>query len=110
MEDKWKVELKSFKMGDDIVLMLQGGDTPHIGAVALAIPYKNTASASLITASHHKDGDLAKPLSEKVAKNLNTKVVLIVGLHIDSATKDDIERLISNSETVINKFIENNRK
>lgn len=109
MENKWKVSLKSYKMGDDLVLLLQGGEKPHIGAVALAIPYKETASASLISAPEHKDGDLAKPLSEKVAKALKTKVILVVGIHIDDATQKDINQLINNSKSVINNFIEKMR-
>jgi hypothetical protein len=109
MKDKWKVSLKSFKMGDDWVLLLQGGEKPHIGAVALAVPYKETASASLISAPRHKDGDLAKPLSEKVAKELKTKVTLVVGIHVDDATQKDINQLINNSKSMINNFIEKTR-
>lgn len=107
--NKWDVNLRHFKMGDDLVLMLQGGEKPHIGAVALALPYKNTASASLIAVPNHKDGDLAKPLSEKVAKELKIKVILIVGIHIDDASHKDLEKVINNSEIAIDEFIKKNR-
>jgi hypothetical protein len=103
--NKWDVILDSFEMGDDLVLLLKGGEKYHIGAVAMAIPYKNTASTSVISSYGHKDGELAKPLAEKVAKNLKKTVVLVAGLHIDDATKEDINRLIDNSNKVIDDFL-----
>jgi hypothetical protein len=104
--NKWEVNLDSYEMGDDLVLMLKGGEKHHVGAVAMAIPYKDTASTSIISAYGHKDGELAKPLAEKVAKTLKKIVVIIVGLHIDEATKDDIQKLVENSNRVINEFLE----
>jgi hypothetical protein len=104
--NKWKVFLDSYEMGEDLVLMLRGGEKYHVGAVAMAIPYKETASTSIISAYGHKDGELAKPLAEKVAKNLKKTVVLVVGLHIDEASKVDIQKLINNSNKVIDDFLE----
>jgi hypothetical protein len=104
--NKWKVNLDSYEMGDDLVLMLKGGEKHHVGAIAMATPYKDTASTSIISAYGHKEGELAKPLAEKVSKNLKKTVVLIAGLHIDKATKEDIQKLIDNSYKAIDKFLE----
>jgi hypothetical protein len=104
--NKWKVNLDSYELGDDLVLILKGGEKHHIGAVAMAIPYKDTASTSIISSYGHKDGELAKPLAEKVAKNLKKTVVLVAGLHIDKATKKDIQKLIDNSNKLIDDFLE----
>jgi hypothetical protein len=103
--NKLNVKIESFQMGNDLIIFLFGGDMPHIGAVALAIPYRNTASASLLTVQGHKDGDLAKPLSEKMAKQLGKKVLLIVGIHVDNASSEEINQLVENSEELIDKFI-----
>ena len=105
--NKWKVDLNSFEMGDDLVLMLTGGNKPHIGAVALAIPYKQTSSASLLSVYGHKDGEIAKPLAEKVSKEIKKTVIVIVGIHLDNATKEDIEKLINNSNSEVEKFLNN---
>ncbi len=104
--NKWKVNLDSYKIGDDLVLILKGGEKHHVGAVAIAIPYKNTASTSVISVYGHKDSELAKPLAEKVAKNLKKIVVLIAGLHIDDATQEDIQKLVNNSNKRIEQFLE----
>ena len=104
--NKWEVYLDSYEMGDDLVLILKGGEKYHAGAVAMAIPYKKTASTSLISAYGHKDGDVAKPLAEKVAKSLKKTVVLIAGLHIENASKEDIQKLIDNSNKIVEEFLE----
>jgi hypothetical protein len=104
--NKWNVVVDSYEMGDDLVLMLRGGEKYHIGAVAMATPYKNTASTSIISSYGHKEGDLVKPLAEKVAKKLKKTVVLVAGLHIDNATHDDIQKLVENSNKVIDDFLE----
>jgi hypothetical protein len=104
--NRCKVELKSFKMGDDLVLMLTGGNKPHIGAAALAIPYKQTSSASLLTVYGHKDGEIAKPLAEKVSKKIKKTVVVIVGIHLDNATLNDINMFIKNSNKEVDTFLE----
>jgi hypothetical protein len=93
-------------VGNDLVLILKGGEKHHVGAVAMAIPYKQTASASLISVYGHKDGEVAKPLAEKIAKKLKKTTVLIAGLHIENATKEDIQRLIDKSNQVVDEFLE----
>ena len=103
--NKWKVDLNSFEMGDDLVLMLTGGNKPHVGAVALAIPYKQTSSASLLSVYGHKDGEIAKPLAEKVSKEIKKTVIVIVGIHLDNATNEDIQKFIDNSNNKVEKFL-----
>ncbi|MFX0033114.1 MAG: hypothetical protein ACFE8E_11335 [Candidatus Hodarchaeota archaeon] len=103
--NKWKVDLDSLKMGDGLILTLKGGDAPHIGAVALAIPYKQTSSASLLSVYGHKDGEIAKPIAERIAKKLKKTVVVIVGIHLDNATEEDIKKFIDNSNTEVDKFL-----
>lgn len=103
--NKWKVNLESFNMGEDLVLMLTGGNKPHIGAVALAIPYKQTSSSSLLTVYGHKDGEIAKPLAEQVSKKIKKTVIVIVGIHLDNATKLDINKLVNNANSEVDKFL-----
>lgn len=102
----WKVNLDSFEIGEGLLLILTGGNKPHIGAVALAIPYKQTTSASLLSVYGHKDGEIAKPIAEKVSKKLNKTVVVIVGIHLDNATKNDIKKFVDNSYSEVDKFLE----
>lgn len=104
--NNWRVNLDSFEIGDDLLLTLTGGNKPHIGAIALAIPYKQTSSASLLSVYGHKDGEIAKPIAEKVSKKLHKNVVVIVGIHLDNATENDIKNFIDNSYSEVDKFLD----
>lgn len=89
-----------------MLIVLTGGERPHCGAVALAVPYKKTASCSLLSAPQHKDGDLAKPLAEKIAKRTGKNVVLVAGVHVENATPEDVQMLVDNSHKEVDRFLE----
>jgi hypothetical protein len=91
------------RCGDDISLAVSGGDRPHIGAAALAVPRpslsdktKLSATVSSICVTGHKDDELARSAATKLAAKHNCVVVVTVGLHIDNASIDDIGHLYEN--------------
>lgn len=89
---------------DGVIVDLAGGDKPHVGAVSINIPRRSlkdpskfSASSSVFTLVGHKDDEIAKPISEKLSRELNQVVVVVAGLHVEHATNEDINRLLSNS-------------
>jgi len=97
---KYRVEACYLETGRGIVMCLVGGDRPHVGALALAIPRpslkdpsKLSSSTSVLTLMGHKEDEIVKPVAEKLAKELNQPVVVVAGLHIDEASEEDIKRL-----------------
>jgi len=100
-------------MGEDICLILSGGDQEHIGAVAvaqprpsLADPARMSATASVITLPGHKEDMLARELSLKVAGTLNVAACVICGIHIRHPTPDMLEEMIVASRGLVNTFLE----
>ena len=97
------VEATITKCGRDLNVCIGGGDTYHIGAVALAIPRPSLADTSQISASvsvlcvtGHKEDDLARTTALTLACKLNARTVVTCGLHIDNATPQDIQILNKN--------------
>ena len=99
---KFRVNMSISRVDGGIVAVVGGGERSHIGAAAIAVPYtkvKNQpldSSSSVITLPGHKDDVLARAISEKLAKSLNQVVVVVAGVHVDNASKSDIELLVSN--------------
>lgn len=112
-EGKYRVEgIGIIVEGKGLVILILGGESPHIGAVALAIPRpslkdprKLSATVSVLTLSGHKDDEIARPISENVAKNLNQVTVTVAGVHIDEASDQDISKLVTNSMKASKKLI-----
>ncbi|MBI5522480.1 MAG: hypothetical protein HY910_07625 [Desulfarculus sp.] len=95
------------KAGPDLLVLVTGGDTPHIGAVAaatprpsLADPNRQSATASVLCFLGHKEDDLAKGLAEFLASRLGSRVVVAAGAHWDNLTAAQIETVRHNAATL----------
>lgn len=101
-----------------VVVLMFGGEEPHVGSVAIAVPRSSlrdpTKSSSTVVSVYtligHKDNEVAKPVAERLARELNDVVVVIVGIHIEDATEEEIKKLMNNSHKVIEKLLENIKK
>ena len=92
-EGKHQVSLKKQLIGPDILLILTGGDQPHLGGVVLCEPGKKS---QVIIRGTHKDHIVLQPLAEAACKKYNTTIVAVGGIHIDNASEEDIDQVIKN--------------
>ena len=98
---KYKVWLKREKIGNDLVFLLGGGERSHIGGVVICELGK---PAQAIRLTGHYDDIVLKPIAEIACKKYKTKVVTIGGVHIDHATKQEIDLLIENSKKLVERI------
>ena len=110
-KDKYKVKLVVIKSGEDLTVIISGGEKPHIGAMAVSIPHpslkdsnKVSTSTSVFTLIGHKEDELSKQIAENITKITKKITVVIVGLHIEKATAQDIEYLIQNTQKAVGKL------
>ena len=99
------------KLGKDLLVTITGGDA-HIGAVSLSLTTKNIkisqhtfTSSHLLVINGHKEGDIAATLSNKITKSTGKNCVLIVGIHINNITQNEIEGILDNCQKGIKKII-----
>ena len=92
-DGKFKVWLEEKKIGDDLLYVLGGGERTHIGGIVFCEPNKEP---QIIHLAGHYDDIVLKSIAETACKKYGTKVVVTGGIHIDNATKDDIEKLVEN--------------
>ena len=97
-EGKYRVWLLCEGIGNDLVYMLGGGQRSHIGSVVMKIPQKEVIIMKL---EGHYDQDVLIPIAEAAAQKYHKKVVALGGIHIDNASKDDIDQLVSNCKELI---------
>jgi hypothetical protein len=111
-EGKFTVNLAATITRNGIIVIILGGERPHIGAIALSIPRPSladssrlSATTSVLTLTGHKDDEVARPAAEKLATELNQIVVAVVGLHVEHAKKEDLKKLLANSTEAIEIFL-----
>jgi len=107
---KHKVDLAVTLVGGDLVAVISGGNKPHVGAVAVAIPRpslknacKLSSTSSVITLKAHKDDEVARMAAETLASRYNKVVVVSAGMHIDNASNADIGKLVANAKAAVEK-------
>lgn len=93
-----KIDLKAFVIGNDLCVIVSGGDRPHIGCVTLSVPRlsladsnNKSATTSVLNLLGHKDDEAAKYISHTLSSRLNKNVVVTCGIHVDNITQKEIE-------------------
>jgi hypothetical protein len=111
-------------VGDDIDIIVGGGEKPHIGGVALAEPAVTvhpvtgeTVSAdegtesgfsriAVLSAAGHKDVAIAEMFAATFCSEFGVRVAAGSGVHIDDATEEMIEQLMDTCSTLLGKSLE----
>lgn len=94
---KHRVTLEQQKIGGDLLLILKGGEQPHVGAVVVCEPGRN---ARIVRLGSHKDHIVLEPLAKTASEKYEITVVAVGGIHIDHATKNDIDKIIQNCKEI----------
>lgn len=94
---KHQVHLERKEIGDHLLFVLTGGQQPHLGGMVVCEPGKEPMILRLGT---HKDYIVLRSLAETACEKYKTTVAAVGGIHIDHATKKDIDTIIQNCKRI----------
>ena len=85
------------RAGEDLVVVIGGGQKPHVGCVVLAQPRPAktksgvwSASCSVLTIPPHKEEPIARGIATRVAEAFGRVTVVTAGVHDDDLNADGI--------------------
>lgn len=88
--------------GDDLVVVVGGGERPHVGCVVLALPLPSrstaggwTPSVSLLTVPRHKEEPIARAIAEAIVRATGRTTVVTAGVHDDGIDRAGIEAYLA---------------
>jgi len=97
------ISARAFWVGPDLVVMITGGELPHVGAVAMAAPRpsladpaRTSSTASVFTYPSHKEDRLAQAIAELLSARMETRVVVTAGCHWDGLEPEGIKQVSAN--------------
>lgn len=99
-----------------MLVVIYGGDEHHIGAVAVAYPamshYRAASTVSLnsLTLPGHSDYVVANSAAEKTCKALRVTTVVAVGIHMNNASKEEIEGAVQATDLMVDEMIAHHNK
>lgn len=107
-----KINMKVLSVGEDLCLIISGGDSPHIGCVTLSVPRPSLADKNVVSATTsilnligHKDDEAAKYVSHTLSSKLNKNVVVTCGIHVNNITAEEIDITINLLRELTEKLI-----
>ena len=84
-------------VGEDLVIVVGGGQRPHVGCVVLAQPQpakaKNggwSVSCSVLTIPPHKEEPIARGIANRLAEASGRVTVVTAGIHDDNLDPDGV--------------------
>lgn len=114
---RFKIRANVILVGKDLIVSIWGGTSPHVGAVAMAIPRPSlsnpdviSATSSILTRVGHKEDDIVKKVSEKLSSELGKVVVVSAGIHWDDITNDEINIIRLACDTLTCRLIQRVRR
>lgn len=89
------------KIGPDYAILLEGGESPHIGCAVMAVPRPSLtgdgsvgSTASVLNLTGHKDEEVCRYLAEQISKKKGAVTVCTGGIHIDHITSEQIKEIM----------------
>ncbi len=99
--------------GDDLLVLITGGESPHLGAVAMAAPRpsladpaRTSATTSVFCFMGHKEDELARQMAQTLASRLGCRVVVAAGLHWDGLDQAGLEAVGRNAALLLEMLLE----
>ncbi len=89
----FNIRIERMGMGDDQVFLVTGGER-HIGAVATAYYMGKNVMTQYHIVPGHREGQLAAELAQLAAEQIGRTVTVLMGIHIEKASKADIEEVV----------------
>ena len=101
-EGRYTVTLKSHKIGKDILIIITGGEEDHIGSATL-IEEKDHLQTMI--KKGHQDHVISEKMANIIYDTIGKDLLVVCGIHIDDASKEEIDILVNNVQTCVDRFI-----
>lgn len=92
-EGKTKVYLEKYTLGEDLLIVISGGDKSHIGSSVICTPGGRTR---VLTLDNHKDHLVLEPIAKAACEKYQKVVAAVGGIHINDASEEEIDEVVEN--------------
>jgi hypothetical protein len=91
-EGRINLKLNAFLLGEDLCIIVTGGDKPHLGAVTVG---SKQVEAWTFCFPHHKEDEVTKLLYAVITETFDKNVMICCGIHIDNISASEIDTVVS---------------
>lgn len=98
--------------GDDLAIVVTGGERPHIGSVSVAVPRLSltgsgeiSATVSTFNVTGHLDNAIGDKFAKALAARFNCVCSVSCGVHIDGLDQAGIQSVLDLSNELLDRVI-----
>ena len=99
---RYTVTLESHKIGKDRLVIITGGEEEHIGSATLI---EEKGHLQTISKKGHKDHIVSERMANIIYDKIGKDLLVVCGIHIDDASKEEIDILVDNTQACVNIFL-----
>jgi hypothetical protein len=81
---------------------ITGGDLSHVGSVSVM---DEQGSLTTTLFPNHRDNVISDKWATEIYKKISLPVVVTAGVHYDNINKNDIQKIISETDDIMNKIL-----
>ncbi len=82
--------LDAYKMGDDLVVLISGGDRPHLGTITAGARLEPIQTVQL---QNHKEFYITEEIAIRLRKEFSGNFAICCGTHLEQITKEEVKLL-----------------
>lgn len=85
-----RLVLDAYFMGEDVVVLLSGGDRPHLGTITAGTRLEPLQTVQL---QNHKEFYITEEIAVRLRKQFRGNFAICCGAHLDNITSEEIKQL-----------------
>jgi len=101
-EGRYTVRLESYNVGRDMLIVITGGEEDHIGSATLI---ETQGHLQTIIKKGHQDHIISERMANIIYDKIERDLLVVCGIHIDDASKEEIDRLVDNAQACVDIFL-----
>ena len=107
-----KLTAKAAFAGNDLWVLVSGGETPHIGSVSIGIPRQsltgdngNSATVSTFNVTGHKDDAVGNLFAARLASEFCCAASVSCGIHYHALSGDALRQVMDEAELLLAELV-----
>jgi len=99
---RYRVKLVSYNVGKDMLIVITGGEEDHIGSATMI---ETKGHLQTIIKKGHQDHIISERMANIIYDKIGKDLLVVCGIHIDDASKEEIDMLVDNAQRCVNIFL-----
>ena len=107
-----KIQMEVTPVGEDLLILLTGGDQPALDCTAYACPAtdpedpeKASSEISIITTMEDPESTFCIYVADQICKATGKNVICTGGIYVDHPSQHEVEKLYENVDELIKEWV-----